>query len=323
MQREERFRKIAAMFRRGRVVTTQQLLRELGTSLATLKRDLVYVRDRFGWPISEWRSEDQGYRLTGAVKNLDLPGLWFNASEISALLMMQHLLRELEPNLLEEQLRPLRNRLQQVLTSNGIAIETVERRVKVIQLGRRKYDSEHFRLIAGAVLARRQLAIDYWSRERRELTSRQISPIQLVHYRENWVLDGWCHLREGIRTFAVDAVRSVQVLGDKAIEVPERTLAEHFAGGYGLYAGPARSVAHLRFSPNVAEYVALQQWHSQEKGAPMTDGGYELSVPYSSDQELVMDLLRFGSNVEVLGPPELRRKVADAHARAAAQYQPE
>jgi len=43
-------------------------------------------------------------------------------------------------------------------------------------------------------------------------------------------------------------------------------------------------------------------------------------VPYSMDVELVRDLLRFGADVEVLAPRELRKHVADALRSAASKY---
>ena len=42
----------------------------------------------------------------------------------------------------------------------------------------------------------------------------------------------------------------------------------------------------------------------------LEDGSYELSVPYGRTEELMMDILKYGPDVEVIGPPELRDEVA-------------
>jgi predicted DNA-binding transcriptional regulator YafY len=42
-----------------------------------------------------------------------------------------------------------------------------------------------------------------------------------------------------------------------------------------------------------------------------------LELPYADDRELILDILRHGGDVEVLAPPELRRKVRLEHRRAA------
>jgi predicted DNA-binding transcriptional regulator YafY len=52
----------------------------------------------------------------------------------------------------------------------------------------------------------------------------------------------------------------------------------------------------------------------------LPDGSYILEVPYSNDQELVMDLLRYGSDVEILEPPELRQRMREALRIAAKLY---
>jgi predicted DNA-binding transcriptional regulator YafY len=50
------------------------------------------------------------------------------------------------------------------------------------------------------------------------------------------------------------------------------------------------------------------------------DGGVILRIPYKHGTELVMDILRYGSNVEVLGPAALRDAVAAELGKAATQY---
>jgi hypothetical protein len=52
----------------------------------------------------------------------------------------------------------------------------------------------------------------------------KVSPQRLVHYRDNWYLDAWCHLRGGLRSFAVDAILAATVLPAKADDVPEATM---------------------------------------------------------------------------------------------------
>jgi len=43
-------------------------------------------------------------------------------------------------------------------------------------------------------------------------------------------------------------------------------------------------------------------------------------VPYSDDRELLMDILKYGAEVEVIAPEALRAVVEKAHEPAASQY---
>ena len=80
-------------------ISRLELQERLGVSWATLKRDLAYMKDQLNAPIVFDR-ELNGYRFDQPVKAIgpqyELPGLWFSAEEIHALLTMQHLLSSLD-----------------------------------------------------------------------------------------------------------------------------------------------------------------------------------------------------------------------------------
>ena len=204
----ERLYKIEQMLSESSVVPIGTLMDRLEISRATFKRDLDYLRDRLHAPIVYDRGQG-GYRFDGATgkgtragPKHELPGLWFNSSEAYALLAMQQLVKEIEPGLLAGQVEPLKARLRALLGSTEHDIDEVERRIKVVQVGTRRSDPEHFSRIAKAVLTRRQMQIVYYSRGTDAQTERAISPQRLVNYRGNWYVDAWCHLRNGLRSFA-------------------------------------------------------------------------------------------------------------------------
>src|SRR5262245_43860846 len=113
MDRTERFYRIDRLIRTHGCVPVGRFREELEVSLATFKRDIEYMRSRFHAPIA-WNRELNGYVFTApspAAPAYELPGLWFNATEIHALLSMLHLLRNLEPGMLARHVDPLRERL--------------------------------------------------------------------------------------------------------------------------------------------------------------------------------------------------------------------
>ena len=58
-----------------------------------------------------------------------------------------------------------------------------------------------------------------------------------------------------------------------------------------------------------ARWVERETWHPLQECHTEADGSYVLSVPYSDDREILGDFMRFGADVEVLEPRELRAKV--------------
>jgi predicted DNA-binding transcriptional regulator YafY len=78
--------------------------------------------------------------------------------------------------------------------------------------------------------------------------------------------------------------------------------------------------ARLRFNPQRARWVALETWHPEQRGRMESDGSFVLEVPYADTRELLMDILKFGADVEVLGPESLRQVVANEVRRMAAVH---
>jgi predicted DNA-binding transcriptional regulator YafY len=324
MERLERFYKIDQLLKDRKVVPFSILMKELGMSRASIKRDLEYMRERFNAPI-EYDREANGYRF-GAPRSgprYELPGLWFSAGEAYALLSMQTLLAELQPGLLEPHVGPLQERLRAILGGEP-AWKDIEKRIRVFQPERRSGTTEnegsHFATVAAAVLRRLRLWIRHYNRKDDRETEREISPQRLVHYRGNWYVDAWCHLRTDLRSFAVDAIRAAELRETRAREVPAAELDEHLGAGYGIFAGRTVEWARLRFTPEAARWVSAQVWHPKQRSQVEQDGSYLLELPYAADRELLMEILKYGADVEVLAPEGLRARVAAALRQAAGRY---
>lgn len=322
MDRTERFYKIQRLLNQRRLVTREQFQEELEVSRATFKRDLEYLRDRMSMPIV-WDRDAGGYRLDQEAPRahlFELPGLWFSAEEIHALLTMEQLLERLQPGLLGAQVRPLRERIRKMLDAGDFEAGELSRRIRVLQMGVRPVEPDNFQAISSALLSRHRLRIEHYRRSRNDSLERDVSPQRLVYYRDNWYLDAWCHLRKGLRTFSVDAIRSAVVLGKRAREITDATLDEHLGGGFGIFSGKAAHIAVLRFEPMRARWVSRETWHSEQEGQFELDGAYILKVPYADSRELAMDILKYGPDVEVLAPAELRAEVLRLLEKAADAY---
>lgn len=320
----ERIAKIVRFIRKRGSASMSFLIGELEVSQASVKRDLDFLRDRLGCPL-EWDRTQRAWVIRDDLADggrFELPGVWFDSSEVFALLTMLHLVEGVQPGLLEERVGPLKSRLRSLLAEGTKSAKPIERKLKLIHFAPRKVEPKHFMLIAGALLGGKRLHLRYLNRDRKEHTERAISPQQLVHYRENWMLDAWCHTRNALRSFALEAIQSVRTLDELAIEVSPEEMQEHFRSGYGIFAGQAQHRARLKFTPERAQWVDKETWHHDQTSEHLDDGSYVLEVPYSNDQELVMDLLRHSPEVEVLEPPGLRQKLHSALCAAASKNIP-
>jgi len=295
---------------RGRV-ELQAFLEELEVSLATFKRDLEFMRFQLNAPIIYDR-ELNAYRFEKTDNDgpkYELPGLWLNASEAHALLTANALLEGIEPGLLGPHVQPLKARLAALLATEGIDPDSVSQRVRLIQNLKRSMPVKHFQLVARATLDQKRIKLHHLNRNSGEVSEREVSPQRLTYYRENWYLDAWCHVRKDIRSFAVDAIESVEVLATAAQSVNIQKLDATLSDGYGIFNGPTKKWAILEFTAHRAQWVSLLIWHAQQKVSWMPDGRYRVEIPYNDDRELLSDIMSHIPHVVVVSPPELRDRV--------------
>lgn len=317
MDRTERFYLIDRLIQERGVVSLDVFLNKLEVSLATFKRDLEYLRDRLHAPIV-WDRQKGGYRFDkpGLGDKFELPGLWFNASEIHALLTMQQLLKSLGPGLMTPHIEPLLARLRLLLDAKNVPIDNFEKRVRIQRLSARPYEPQHFLPVVTAVLQRKRLVIEHYSRFRDETIRREISPQRLNYYQENWYVDAWCHLRDDVRRFALDSFRAVSSTDEAAKEVPDDELQATLDSGYGIFSGATVLWAEISFSKERARWVSQEVWHPSQTGWFEESGRYHLRVPFSDERELMMNILKHIPDVDVISPKSLKELFAGRLAAA-------
>ena len=293
-------------------VTVARLQEELGCSRATVYRDLAFLRDALMAPVVG--DGEAGFRYDNSQDGrFELPGLWLNSDELHALLAAQQLLSRSSGGVLSNALAPLQQRIEKLLDEHaagkpGSSKRWPVERVRVIPHRTRRMDEHAFRTVCSAVLERRQLAFEYRARSTDERTRRTVSPQRVTHYRDNWYLDAWDQDREALRSFSVDRITGAKLLDATARDIDESELNQHLAGSYGIFSGPPKGWATIVFSAKAARWVADEHWHSQQQGRHLADGRYELKVPYSAARELLMDVLHYGADAEIIEPPSLREQ---------------
>jgi predicted DNA-binding transcriptional regulator YafY len=300
-------------------VTVPRLQDELGCSRATVYRDLAFLRDALMAPVVG--DGEAGFRYDPQEGGrFELPGLWLNSEELHALLAAQQLLSRSGGGVLSGALAPLQQRIEKLLDEHSTGKRWPVERVRVIPHRTRRMDEAAFRTVCSAVLERKQLAFEYRARSTGEKTRRTVSPQRITHYRDNWYLDAWDNEREALRSFSVDRIGSGRMLDAEARDIDEATLNDHLSGSYGIFSGAPKGWATIVFNERAARWVADEHWHSQQQGRHLADGRYELKIPYSSSRELLMDVLHYGSDAEIVEPPALREQVRALLQLALANY---
>jgi proteasome accessory factor C len=311
----------AILANRRTAIDPETLMARLECSRSTLFRIISSMKDYLGAPI-EFDHGAGGflYRRTGEGQTTyQLPGLWFSASELQCLAVMQRLLSDLGGGLLGDQVAAIDKRLQQLISHRHLNLGEAASRLRFPTIAARPA-GEAFQVAASATLQRKKLWFQYHSRGNNRRSERTVSPQRLVHYRDAWYLDAWDEQSGSLRTFATERIERPRVLAESARNIPDAELDEHFASGYGIFGGKADKIALLQFSGERARWVADEEWHPAQDGCFLPDGRYELRIPYRDSRELVLDILRHGAHVKVVAPAELVKEVSEQLRTAAAQY---
>jgi predicted DNA-binding transcriptional regulator YafY len=299
-------------------ISVETLLAEVECSHSTLKRLLLALREQHGYPIV-YSKEHKGYYYDH-TKATHITGLWFNANELQALLIISQMLQRLQPSLLDDYFRPLTARVNKLLAATGKTLADTAKRINIIPIAHQYIASDIFLPLSQATLQHETVEIQYQDIQG-HYSVRVVSPQRLVYYKNNWYLDAWCHLRQGLRTFWVAGIQSLKITEEAAKLVEEEQLASHLESSYGIFSGISSVSAHLRFTGKAAMRVRGSEWHPMQKQQINADGSVELWIPYSDHRELIMDIMRYGAEAEVLAPETLKKEMIKQFKAALVLYE--
>lgn len=319
MDKWERFRALQKLLESHRQPMPLKTLAErLECDPATIKRLVAEFRNKYDAPIASSRA---GYAWRPRPdQRFELPGTWLGQPELLALMVLDNALATLGSRVMEREFTALRKKVQQLLKTDAVDGGDFVKRLRVVSSRQRLAPLPFFSELVLALQQRRQLQFDYYSRSRDSAEQRTVSPQRLVLYRDNWYLDGWCHTRQALRTFALDAVRDCQRLSQPAIDLPETELDSHFSRSFGIFSGAPTALAELCFSAEAARWVQAERWHPDQEQQWLADGRLLLKVPYANPTELLRDVLAWGEHAEVLAPPTLRQQLRQSLQHALAHY---
>lgn len=307
MDKFDRFQKLHRIFKsHSRPVPLVRLAEQLDCSAVTVRRQIEQMRVFLNAPIF-YNKALHGYQYLPTEQDFELPGLWMTSQELQSLVVITNVINSIDEGLLSAEFRVLENQIDKLLRARNINISEMSARIKWIPIDKQFTRTEVFTVISEALLSDLRLKMSYHSYSQQK-TQRDVSPQQLIYYRENWYLDAWCHLRKELRSFMLPRITAVEILSSKSKKIQRTDLEEHYEGSYGIFSGKAKHTAKLQFLSPVAREVSSHQWHPAQVGK-WSNGDYLLEIPYNKDDELVRDILKYGDMAKIIAPIALKKKI--------------
>jgi proteasome accessory factor B len=290
-----------------------QLARELEVSSKSIHRDLEFMRDRLGLPIS-FDAHRSGYCYTEEVENF--PTIQFTEGELFALIVAEKALQQYRGTSFEQPLLSALRKMQESLPDTiSLSLNDVEQAISFRTRAEPLQDLATFDALAKATSARQQLRLSYRKPGHGQPEQRVVDPYHLANINGEWFLFAYDHLRKDIRTFVPARIKAIERTGRNFERKRGFSVEKRLKGSFGVQSGHGEFDVRIRFGRRVADYVREKKWHSSQRLQDLKDGGVELAMSLSSLAEVERWVLSWGGDAVVVGPTELAQSVRQAALR--------
>jgi predicted DNA-binding transcriptional regulator YafY len=301
--------------------TVAELAEELGCTTRTVYRDLEALQAG-GFPITTETRENRSYWIILNAQRQQVP-LSFSIPELMALYFGKDMLRTYRGTVFYDAIESLLSKIKATLPpAYTDYLDRIRKRVNANPTPRKNYTrfGPTITALNRAIVDEKKIHLTYFSMGRKKESRRTVHPYQLRHVEDTLYLIGHCTLRKGVRTFAVDRIKSVTVT-DEGFQFPETFDMQGFLqDSFGIYQGPPVTVK-IRFMDSVAGYIRERIWHPSQQLSDQVDGSVIFTATVAGLEEISHWVLRWGAGAQVLAPNELRQAVSRHASTMAAFYQ--
>jgi proteasome accessory factor B len=317
----ERMLRIHDELRRVTLPNCTRLSAQLEVSRKTVVRDIAFMRDRLNLPI-EFDPRIAAYRYTHPVNAF--PTVHVTEGELLALLVAQNALQQYRGTPFHGQLEVAFAKLTAGLRDR-ISFSPADelRAVSFRHSGLGRTDLTVFNALSGAVLRQTEVTFDYRKPGEARKSRRQVRPYHLANRENSWYLVGFDCGRAALRTFALPRIESVAILPESFRRPPDFSPEQFFATALGVMGGAGDHRVTIRFDAAVAQRVREREWHESQEMRDLPAGRLELRLRLGALAEVEQWVLGWGEAAEVIGPAELRSRLAAAAAAMVARYRAE
>jgi predicted DNA-binding transcriptional regulator YafY len=314
MNRVDRLMAMVVRLQGRRVVKAEDLAGHFEISVRTVYRDMAALGEA-GIPIMA--EAGVGYSL---MKGYLLPPVMFTAEEASALSVGGKLVEHLTDASLRRQMESALLKIRSVLPRDRQDYLDRLERTTAVMPGRAdvrpRLASEMLTPIQRALAERRVLALDYQGIRRSEATRRQVEPLGLVYYADNWHLIAWCRLRREVRDFRTDRILKLHLLTEVFTGHADFSLARHLENEWR---DDDFKLVRIRFTREAMERVR-REWSCSVVEEMTEADGIAATLMVPAYLQIAGWVLSFGAGAEVLTPEELKVLVAAEAEQVLARY---
>jgi len=318
IERQWRIMQILLSSRYGK--TVKELAERFECSPRTVYRDLEALQ-LAGFPVYNDRVEgaNRWLLMDTAKHRVPIP---FSYAELMALYFSRDLLKVFRNTVFYDAMDSLFEKITATLTP--AAIDYLERVRETLHASLRPSTAytpcrEIIARLNEAAVERTSVEMDYYTMSRKDETRRTVDPYRLCFLNGSFYLIGFCHLRQDIRTFALDRISNLE-LTDRRFTVPGDFQMEDFLkSSFVVHRGEPQRI-RIRFDADAAGYIREKIWHESQRITDETNGGIVLEFDVAGTEEIKYWIRSWGYHAEVLEPPSLRDEMREELKAALERY---
>jgi predicted DNA-binding transcriptional regulator YafY len=314
MNRIDRLVATVLLLQSRRLIRAQDIADHFGISVRTVYRDLLALQEA-GVPLAAETGE--GYSI---VEGYHLPPVMFTQEEASALFVGGEFVQRLTDASLKKHAESALLKIRAVLPEDRQEyLERLQQATAVFtQPAHREngFRDDVLALMQDAVVHRRVLKMEYSANSNDEITKRSVEPMALLYYSNHWHLIAYCRLRQDYRDFRTDRIISIQPADEKFFSREGFSIKQYLQDANKIE-NPQE--VRIKFKPAVARRVRGRYfWEVSEERTE--DNGAIITFIVPTLEVLVDWLLSFGTEIEILHPPQLRQLLLERAQKAVAYF---
>lgn len=314
----ERLLQIDALLRSEQRQTAQSLAEAVEVKVRTIHNDITFLRDRFNAPIV-W-SKAKGYHYSDL--SWRLPSISLSKGELFALALGARMLQNFAGSAYAEELQSAVARLAERLPEQSwIDLQQLSNERVLFRTGAElNLDPGIWQRLEIACQKHQRVRIAYYTAGRNAHSERTVDPYVLHFSRNNPYITGYCHLRQEVRWFRVDRIKSLSLLNETFQVDPTFDSKDHFELVFQHEVGGVPTQISIWFDAVTAPYIRERRWHPTQEIEEHSDGSLTLRFVARGLNEVKRWILFYGKGAIALSPPELVKLMRDETVGLSTHY---
>lgn len=179
----------------------------------------------------------------------------------------------------------------------------------------------HLTAVMEAMTENKEIVIGYKKYTSDETGTYTLRPYAVKESAKRWYIVAYCLERQALRTYGLDRVTHLEIT-DRTFKMPRKfDVDELFATSFGIYLPEEKGkVITFRTSETEARFLRDLPIHKSQEETEHKDGQVTFSIFACPNKALIMEFCKYGGNIEVLSPKEVRESVAAELRKALRSY---